>query len=384
MKVLMIGDYPLHSGVVHGGIEAVTSALVPALAARDEIDSVTVLRFHNGEVPTRHHRAGPKVDVYYLRGQARLRRLTGSFLDVRKARKLAARIRPDVVHGQEIGLYGDVATKCGPNSVVTVHGLAHVEMKMAARRAITDTLRVRITEGLVRRVLRRAKVVISISDYDSRELSQFVKGSRVAIANPIRSEFFSLAPSSPTPPRLLFAGVMNERKNVLGLLRAFASARIGIDGARLVIVGPQPDKAYALAVRRAITELGLEDAVDILGLVDDDLLRSEISAARAVALFSREETAPTIIAQAMAAGKPVVASRVGGVAEMVIDGETGFVVDSADETAMAGRIHTLLDDQELCLRLGRYAHELAVDRYAPDAVAAKTVAAYRKMEGNQT
>lgn len=378
----MIGDYPLHSGVVNGGIEAVTSALVPALAARDDVENVTVLRFHNGEVPTRHHRAGPKVDVYYVRGQARLRRLTGSFIDVRKARRLTARIRPDVVHGQEIGLYGDVATKCSPNSVVTVHGLVHVEMRMSAGSSVGDKLRVRMIDNLVRRVLRRAKVVISISDYDERELNGFVRGSRVAIPNPVRQEFFSLAAADPTPPRLLFAGVLSERKNVMGLLRAFLKARAGgLDDARLVIVGPQPDKDYALAVQQAVTELGLDDHVDILGLVDDDRLVAELSAARAVALFSREETAPTIIAQAMAAGKPVVASRVGGVAEMVIEGETGFVVDSGDEAAMADRIRTLLDDQQLCLRLGRCAHELATARYAPDAVAAKTVAAYRKVGG---
>ena len=377
----MIGAYPLHSGVVNGGIEAVTSALVPALAARDDIDNVTVLRFHSGEMPNRHHRAGPKIDVYYVRGQARLRRLTGSFLDVLAARRLAARLRPDVVHGQEIGLYGDVATKCSPNSIVTVHGLAHVEMRMSASKAITDKLRVRMTERLVRRVLRRAKVVISISDYDSRELSQFVQGSRFAIANPVRSEFFSLAPSTPTPPRLLFAGVLSERKNILGLLRAFAQASAGLDDARLVIVGPQPDKAYALAVQRAVTDLGLDGHVDILGLVDDERLLAEIAAARAVALFSREETAPTIIAQAMAAGKPVVASRVGGVAEMVVDGETGFVVDSGDEAAMGHHIRALLGDQALCLRLGRCAHELAASRYASDAVAAKTVAAYRTIGG---
>ena len=85
-----------------------------------------------------------------------------------------------------------------------------------------------------------------------------------------------------------------------------------------------------------MTALGLSDSVDIIGLVDNDRLRREIAAARAVVLFSREETAPTIIAQAMAAGKPVVATRVGGVAEMVSDGETGFVVDSGD-VAGAGR-----------------------------------------------
>lgn len=378
MRVLMIGAYPFHPGVVNGGIEAVTSALVPALAARDDVDNVTVLRFHNGEVETRHHRDSPKVDVYYLRGQSRLRLLTGSFLDVLKARRIVARVRPDVIHGQEVGLYGDVATKCGANSVVTVHGLVHVEMKMAAPSTIADKLRLVVTEKLVHKVLRRAKVVISISDYDNGELGRFVQGELVSIANPISADFFSLPPSGASPPRLLFAGVMTERKNVLGLLRAFARAREGVDTARLVLAGAHPDEAYALAVKELVRELGLEDHVDIVGLVDRDRLLAEISTARAVVLFARQETAPTIIAQAMAAGKPVVASRVGGVGEMVVDQETGFLVDSDDETALADRMHLLLEDQELCLRLGHRARELAADRYTPDAVASKTVEAYRR------
>src|SRR4051794_1603885 len=111
MRVLMIGAYPVEPGVVRGGIEAVTSTLVPALAERDDIDQVTVLRFHNGEAAVEYRREGPKVDVYYMRGQDRLRTITGSFLDLRKARKLIAELKPDVVHGQEIGCFGDIAVR---------------------------------------------------------------------------------------------------------------------------------------------------------------------------------------------------------------------------------------------------------------------------------
>ena len=103
LKVLMIGPYPLEPGIVHGGLESATSALVPALAAQDDIDNVAVLCFHDGEASTDYRRAGPKVEVYYVRGQDRLRSITGSFLDVRKARKLVAELKPDIVHGQGLG-----------------------------------------------------------------------------------------------------------------------------------------------------------------------------------------------------------------------------------------------------------------------------------------
>ena len=106
LKVLMIAPYPMEPGMVRGGIESVTSALVPALAAQDDIDNVAVLRFHTGEAPTDYRRAGPKVEVYYVRGQDRSRTITGSFLDVRKARKLVAALKPDIVHGQALAGVG--------------------------------------------------------------------------------------------------------------------------------------------------------------------------------------------------------------------------------------------------------------------------------------
>ncbi len=376
LKVLMIGPYPLEPGMVVGGIESATSVLVPALAARDDIDNVTVLCFHHGEASTDYRRVGPKFEVYYVRSLNRLRLITGYFLYVRKARKLVAALKPDIVHGQGLD-FGDVAEKCSPNSVVTVHGLPHVEIRRSARIKFRDKLRLKPIDALVRRVLRRAKVVISISQYDTQELGRMIHGTPVSIANATGLEFFALAPSRPSEPRLLFAGVLSPRKNLEGLLNAFAQVRQAVPEARLIMVGPHPDPDYAQTVQDRVASLALGDSVDIVGFVDNDRLRHEIATARAVVLFSREETAPTIIAQAMAAGKPVVAARVGGVPEMVKDGESGFVVESEDETALAERMLTLVNDQDLCLRMGARGHELALGRFNPEAVARQTVQAYR-------
>jgi glycosyltransferase involved in cell wall biosynthesis len=375
LKVLMITPYPLEPGVVRGGIASVTSVLVPALAAQDDIDSVTVLHFHGGEASTDYRRDGPKVEVHYVRSQARFSTITGSFLSVRKARKLVAALKPDIVHGQ--ALLGDIAVKCSPNSVVTVHGLPHVEMRLSARRNFRDKLRVELLEAMFRRMLRRAKVVISISKYDTQELGRLIKGTRVSIANPTGLEFYALAPSGPSEPRLLFAGALSPLKNVLGLLNAFAQVRQVVPEARLVLAGRPHHPDYAQTVQDRVTSLALGDSVDIVGFLDNDRLRHEIATARAVVTFSRQENSPTIIAQAMAAGKPVVATRVGGVPEMISDGESGFVVESEDETALAERLLTLLNDQDLCLRMGARGHELALCRFNPEAVARQTVQAYR-------
>ena len=240
LKVLMIAPYPMEPGMVRGGIESVTSVLVPALAAQDDIDSVTVLYFHGREASTDYRRDGPKVEVYYVRSQYRLGVITGWFLDVRKARKLVAALKPDIVHGQ--ALAGDNAVKCSPNSVVTVHGLPHVEMRLSARMKFRDKLRVKLVEAVVRRTLRRAKVVISISKYDTQELGRLINGTRVSIANPTGLEFYALAPSGPSEPRLLCAAALSPLKNVLGLLNAFAQVRQVMPEARLILAGWAPSR----------------------------------------------------------------------------------------------------------------------------------------------
>jgi glycosyltransferase involved in cell wall biosynthesis len=380
IKVLMMGAYPLEPGVVRGGIESATSTLVPALAERDDVDCVTVLRFHNGDAATDYRREGPKVEVFYLRSQGRLRTISRSFLDVRKARRLAAQLNPDVVHGQEIGVYGDIAMRCSPNCAVTVHGITLADASADALddSSLSGRLRDKLIRNLERRVLRRAKVVISISKYDADMLDVPIQGTRVSIPNATAPEFFALAPSGPTEPRLLFAGVFTPRKNPAGLVDAFARVRMTVPEARLSLIGPQPDANYAKLVRDRVTDLGLQDSVDIVDQVDNERLRHEIATARAVVLFSRQETLPTIIAQAMAAGKPVLASRVGGVPEMVGDCETGFLVESDDEATLADRMAKLLVDQDLSLRLGQRGHEVALERFTAAAVAEMTVEAYRK------
>ncbi|GAB0104491.1 glycosyltransferase [Nocardia sp. JMUB6875] len=381
LNVVMIATYPLEPGRVVGGIESVTSTLVPALAAREEIDSLTVLRFHTGEATVESRREGPKVEIRYLRGQRRLGVATGSFLDVRQTRKVLAELRPDVVHAHEIGLRGDIATQVSDKTVVTVHGLIHLETRLNARTSVKERVRYYLVEAMVRRVLRRAKAVISISDYDARALSGMVRGEHISIPNPTAPEFFALSPSAPTEPRLLFAGVLSPRKNPEGLLTAFSLALREVPKARLIMVGPQPDAEYARAIRAQATDLGLDDAVEFVGMVDNERLREEIALARAVVLFSHEETSPTILAQAMAAGKPVISARVGGIPEMVTDAVNGYLVEPGDTAELAERMVELLRNQELALEFGARGHLMALDRFEPDAVARRTVETYLRVAG---
>lgn len=377
VKILLIGPYPMHDGMIVGGVESVVSTLAPALADHESVDSVTVLSFHRGLKAAQCSMVNDKLRVWHLPGQ-RFKVLTRSFLEVKRARRIAAALEPDIVHGHGVDRHGHIATMLSDSAIVTVHGLYHREAHLARHGQFAGWLRARLIDSLVKRVLRRASLVISISAYDARELGPLVHGRQVSIPNPVPAEFFAEPCDQPDGGmRILFAGMLVRRKNVDGLIRAFALARALAPGARLIITGPAPDPVYQAEIRAQVESLRLGDAVTLVGHVENARLLHEMRACRVVALFSHEETSPTVVAQAMAMGKPVVAAAVGGIPELVVEGETGFLVDPGDERALAQRLATLVSSPLLCRTMGARARSLALQRCNPATVAERTLEAYR-------
>jgi glycosyltransferase involved in cell wall biosynthesis len=251
-----------------------------------------------------------------------------------------------------------------------------MEARLGAK-GLPGKLKVLIFDSMVKRVLRRANVVISISEYDAKSLGDLVQGQRISISNPIGAEFFSKFTEPELHPTLFFAGVMRPRKNVVGLVKAFAQTRAAIPQARLVIAGPMPEPDYAAQVKAQVEAHKLQDAVSFLGHVSNDQLLDAMRNSAALALFSYEETSPTVIAQALAVGRPVVASRVGGIPEMVQEDQTGYLVEPGDDSALAERLTRLFSDLPRARAMGIDGRKFAQQRYEPSAVAQQTVEAYR-------
>jgi spore coat protein SA len=83
--------------------------------------------------------------------------------------------------------------------------------------------------------------------------------------------------------------------------------------------------------------------------------------------------------EAMASGTPVVASRLGGLAEVVVDGETGFLVEPGDSEELGARLEALLADSQLARRMGEAARRMVLERYTWDACARRCLEAYRQL-----
>jgi glycosyltransferase involved in cell wall biosynthesis len=159
-------------------------------------------------------------------------------------------------------------------------------------------------------------------------------------------------------PALVFAGRLTTAKNLEVALQALAA----VPETRLTVAGDGPDRARLEAVRDELHApadfVGARPRAQVLGLM---------AAADAVVLSSAWENFPHGVVEALAMGTPVVATRVGGVPEIVRDGENGLLVEPGDVEAFGGALRRIVRDQELRARLAAAAAP-SVRRYSVDAV----------------
>jgi len=185
---------------------------------------------------------------------------------------------------------------------------------------------------------------------------------------------------------VLFVGRLTPHKGVDRLLRALPG------DAELNIVGTEghdrtrPERDYPEHLRR----LAAGRRVRFHGAVSEDALPGMHRRAAVFVLPSVDRTCygrPVAISEllglsvleAMASATPVVASRIGGVPEVVVDGETGFLVDPGDVGALSDRIAALVSDRRLARRLGDNARVAVTERFTWQACARRCVAAYREL-----
>ena len=170
------------------------------------------------------------------------------------------------------------------------------------------------------------------------------------------------------PPRVLYAGQLYPWKGVDVLVEAMALVPRG----RLLILGGLPGEADLARVRRLVDERGLADRVELPGTVSQAQVARELALAAVVAVpflksaMTERHTSPLKAFEAMAAGRPIVASDLPSSREVLRDGETALLVPPGDAPALAAALRRLLDDPALAQRLARAAWDEA-PRYSWDA-----------------
>lgn len=353
-----------------GGVEAVSICLIPSLIKLGV--RITVIQ-RGGQEEGLHGHPDLACDVIPLR----LRHpavITNWLITPRELNEIVEDVAPDVVHVQDIPEFGTALRR---PRVLTIHGNNPVDewLNGGLRRYLT----VPIMSLTFSRAVRTYDHIIMISPY-SREVVRFASRTRLYdIDNPIEDRFFAVERKA-SAPTVLAIGLLSRLKNTMAIVRAAARLRRDIPGVRFRIAGPWRGKDPAC--RRSVEEFcrreGLDQTVRFLGPIGREQVLVELANAACLVLPSFQENAPMVVAEAMAAGVPVAASRVGALARMVEDGKTGFLFDPYRLDEMVDSLNTLLTDHDLRQAMGQAAHEVAARRYRAEAVAKRTLEVYNK------
>jgi glycosyltransferase involved in cell wall biosynthesis len=210
-----------------------------------------------------------------------------------------------------------------------------------------------------------ARVVVTETDYAEKFLRERFPecADRIhRVYNGLNLAEFRRATFSSDPPSIVAIGRVIVKKGFANLIRACALLVERGKSFRCEIVGEGPLENQ---LRAQIEQLRLQEFVQLPGPKPQHELRARLANASVFVLPSVPEpeggmdNLPTVIMEAMATGLPVVSTRVGGIPEMVIDNQTGFLVQPEDAVALAGAIEKVTNDRSLGQTLGRAGYEHA-------------------------
>ena len=211
--------------------------------------------------------------------------------------------------------------------------------------------------SLARRVVGRARIVVCASNAladAAREL-----GAKEVRVIPSAVELPERVGEPAEPPEVLFVGRLSAEKGILELVQA-------AEGMKLTVAGDGPLRAQVPGA---------------LGFVPHHELPPLYERAAVVAVPSHREGFGVACAEAMAFARPVVASAVGGLLDLVVDGETGLQVPPRDVRALRDALERLLADADLRRRLGEAGRARVQERFSWPAVTDATIAAYEDARG---
>lgn len=367
--------FPNGPNSIDGGVAGVAKYLADELCKNPDVKlTIVAPRGDDGEITCEGWGA---FNVYRLGKKGFWSFLPGTLYDMvagkRHLSSLLKELKPDLVHFQGLTF---LATGCEQPNILTIHGIAERDAIWDHRRGLLrrpKRLLMKLTEGYGRR---RVRHVILISSY-VRKFLPTRRGMRRSwfIENPVAGSFFDIDRQS-EPGRVFCCCRVRPLKNVLGVIKAFALIAQDYPDAQLRIAGAA-EAAYLEECKRQAESDKIQEKVRFLGNISVEQVHLELSKANCLVVPSFQENAPLSIAEAMAAGVPVVAANVGGVPGMVSDSKTGLLVDPNDTGGIAEAVLKVVSDHNLAESMGRHAKESAVARFRASAICEKTIQAYR-------
>jgi len=291
------------------------------------------------------------------------------------SRRRVKAIKPDIVHGQ--GTEGDCSLSAvfsGFPSVLTIHGNMRLIAKVTNAKPFSfPWMSARLEEFTVP----KSQGVVCITNYTQQAVAGLARRTWV-LPNAMDAAFFDVQPQPPPgrPPKILCVGNVCPRKNQNAFIRALdplaakrkfevlflghLAAGRAYDDEFLELVKGRPWCAYGAFADRAT-------------------LRGHFREASLVVLPSIEDNCPMVVLEAMAAGVPVMAANVGGVPDLIADGDTGWFCDPHDASSMRGAVEKALGNPDAAWQTAARARTRAREKFHPRVVAQGHVKIYNEV-----
>lgn len=180
----------------------------------------------------------------------------------------------------------------------------------------------------------------------------------------------------PDIPLIVCAARLEPEKDIESLIAAMGLLKRQCTSARCIVLGEGSQRA---ALQESVRRIGVEETVALLGFHNDAM--SLINAADLVVLPSRAEPFGLVLLEAMALEKPVIATRAGGPMEIVVHGETGYLVPPSEPEFLADAIRTLVMDREACTRMGMNGRRRFLERFTSEAMSRRVLSVYENVLG---
>jgi len=309
-----------------------------------------------------------EVEVVDLR-PSRLPFKLGYLTTVNKIKKTLEEIKPDILHAHYASSYGLLGALSGFHPfIVSVWGSDVFSFPNKSP----------IHRSLLRYSLGKADAITSSSQVMAQETKKFVKNAPIDII-PFGVDTHLFNPSPDSKGGVFKIGTARSLKEIYGLeylIKAFAKIAGEISSSKLEIVGEGPlkDKLVSLA-----SSLGIKSKVDFLGYVEQEGLAKLLGGWSVAVLPSIRESFGVFALEASSSGLPVVASRVGGLVETVLDGKTGFLVEPKNVDELANKLLQLYKDNALREKLGKAGREFVVQNYDWEKAAPKMLEVYERV-----
>jgi glycosyltransferase involved in cell wall biosynthesis len=212
----------------------------------------------------------------------------------------------------------------------------------------------RLRKSIIRHVFSRCERVLVLSESWQRDVSRITSCNNLQVLkNPSPAFVRSARAPGRETRKLLFLGRLGRRKGIYVLLESLVIVRDRFPDVTLCCGGDGEIKQ----VKARVQELGLSDAVDVLGWVRGTEKQHLLETSTLFVLPSFDEGVPISILEAMSASLPIIATPVGGIPEVVRDGIDGILVQAGDSVALANAICQLFSDAALAESMGRNARE---------------------------